>query len=294
MSNKPHIESISDTSLNVLVIDLARRSFERKTFSELHPYVGGIGTGAKLFSIYKTYDPLIFSIGPLNGFFPYASKTSIVLQHNNILEDLYLGGALSFKLQFLGVNSVVFLGQSVHPLAIEITQEDVKFYPASIDLNSLGLPGKSSYLNLGRQGVTLDNYFTAPEGYLEKKFSEKNLRSLVFTGNKVYTITRPEKYYELYKTLLDKAPEVTVTPSLNPSCSGCPLGCADSRVGEIGGALLTHTLVACNFARNIYSDIGTVFSCLDVLGYRYTHEELENVSYKISTLIRELNTSLQK
>ena len=71
-----------------------------------------------------------------------------------------------------------------------------------------------------------------------------------------------------------------------PSCSLCPMGCKKSNEGEIGGNVLLHSLVACEFAQNIYSDIGIVFSCLNVLGYDYTHEDIENLPKLIEKIFK--------
>ena len=62
------------SSKKVLVINLETEETEVKTYKELHKFVGGIGLGLKLYELYYKQDPLIFSIGPLNGFYPFASK----------------------------------------------------------------------------------------------------------------------------------------------------------------------------------------------------------------------------
>jgi aldehyde:ferredoxin oxidoreductase len=96
----------------VLFVNLKKRSYEVKTLTELQPYVGGLGIGLKLLQEYYNEDPLIFSIGPLNGFFPFASKTSIIFQKDGVVEDLYIGGTLSSRLKFTGLDSIVILGES--------------------------------------------------------------------------------------------------------------------------------------------------------------------------------------
>ena len=63
-------------SKKVLFIDLDRQSSEVKTFPDLNKYIGGVALGLRLHENYKERDPLIFSVGPLNGFFPFVSKTA--------------------------------------------------------------------------------------------------------------------------------------------------------------------------------------------------------------------------
>ena len=43
------------------------------------------------------------------------------------------------------------------------------------------------------------------------------------------------------------------------------------------------------FAQAIYSDVNTVFSCLNVLGYDYTHEDIENAPLYISQVLKEID-----
>ena len=65
-------------------------------------------------------------------------------------------------------------------------------------------------------------------------------------------------------------------------------GMQKSKVGEIGGNVLLNSLVACQFADKIYTDIGVVFSCLNTLGYEYTHEDIENLPELIEETIRNI------
>ena len=67
------------------------------------------------------------------------------------------------------------------------------------------------------------------------------------------------------------------------------MGCEKSQRGEIGGNVLIHSLVSCAFATNIYSNIGVVFSCLNILGYDYTHEDIESLPTLIEQILRELS-----
>lgn len=291
----------------VLIIDLAKKEYAVKSYDELYKYIGGVGLGLKLLSQYQTEDPIIYSVGPLNGFFPYASKTSVVLRSDGVIEDLYLGGSLSFRLKFSGIDSVVIKGVSKEPVILDIRGDTVNILPADADLQSLGLPGKRSVLAFGasnddasfslagklvsydKSKLYLDRYFTSHEKLLERKFLEKNIMGIVFTGSVTFPIKDTEKYAEIFSALLMRSKEVSIAKSDAPSCSGCPLGCAQSREGEIGGNLLAHCMVSCSFAQAIYSDVNTVFSCLNVLGYDYTHEDIENAPLYISQVLKEID-----
>ena len=277
-------------SLNrqILYINIEKNETEAKTFSELRSYIGGVGLGLKLLSIYKDEDPIIFSVGPLNGFFPFASKTSVVFQNEGSVEDIYFGGSLSFRLRFLGIDALVLSGISKNPVVINI-DDVVSFMKMDEDIKLHGLPGKRSILSLESKGLFLDGYFQASERILEKKFVEKNVKSIILTGTKTFSIVNEERYRKIYKEILGRTNELSVKKGEYPSCSGCPMGCLNSGIGEIGGNVLVHCLVGCSFAEKIYSDVGTIFSCLNSLGYDYTHEDIENAPRLITETLTEFS-----
>ena len=277
-------------SLNkqILYINLEKSESEAKTFSDLRSYIGGVGFGLKLLSIYKDEDPIIFSVGPLNGFFPFASKTSVVFQNEGSVEDIYFGGSLSFRLKFLGIDALVLSGISKNPVVINI-DDVVSFMKMDEDIKLHGLPGKRSILSLESKGLFLDGYFQASERILEKKFVEKNVKSIILTGTKTFSIVNEERYRKIYKEILGRTNELSVKKGEYPSCSGCPMGCLNSGIGEIGGNVLVHCLVGCSFAEKIYSDVGTIFSCLNSLGYDYTHEDIENAPRLITETLTEFS-----
>lgn len=273
----------------VLYIDLNKQEYKTKTVTDLKKYIGGVGVGIKLLHDNIKSDPVIFSVGPLNGLFPYASKTSIVFHSGGGVEDLYLGGSLSTRIRFAGLDAIVLNGKASEPINIDILDEEVNFRSKETDLNSLGLPGKKSVMRYIKGKFFLDEYFITAEDFLENKLLEKNVAGIVVTGTKTENIQNKEKYEELYKKLLLQTNELSVQMSQNPSCSGCPMGCGKSRIGEIGGNVLVHSLVACTYAEKIYSNIGVIFSCLNVLGYDYTHEDIESLPVLIQDILKELS-----
>lgn len=278
----------------VLIVDLNKKDSDVKSFPDLYEYVGGVGLGLKLLSMYSERDPVIFSVGPLNGYFPYASKTSVVLRSNGVVEDIYLGGSLSFRIKFSGVDSIMFLGEAKEQTTLCLTDGAADFFENGKDVNSLGLPGKRSTVIYDQTlfsdpKVTLDGYFVPPENFLENKFVKKNIQGMVVTGTKTTKIDDLDKYNELYNKLLLRSQEMIVDKSDKPSCSGCPMSCSQSQIGEIGGNVLVHSLCACSFSTKIYSDVGTVFSCLNVLGYDYSHEDIENLPKIVDKVLKELN-----
>ncbi|HAZ29345.1 TPA: hypothetical protein DCY43_01130 [candidate division WWE3 bacterium] len=272
----------------VLYINLSSKSSSIQYMPELVDYVGGVTMGVKLFALYKDVDPVVLSIGPLNGYFPFVSKTCFVAENEGVIEDLYIGGSLGFRLRFSGLDAIVLAGSSSEAVLLDILDGKVTFMDETADSSALGLPGKRSVLALSRGGLILDSYFEFPSGILEKKFIAKKLLGAVITGTKTFSIADIGKYTELFNQIMGEKDRIKVAPGSHPSCSGCPMGCTLSVNGEIGGNILVHSLVACGFAEDIYSNLGTVFACLSFLGYKYTHEQLETLADLFSRTLKEI------
>jgi hypothetical protein len=258
-----------------MYIDLTSQTAEVKTHKDFGNFLGGIGLGAKVFDALGEKNAVVFSTGPLSGFFPFASKTSVFFKKGRKLYDLYLGGSLSWRIRFCGIDSIAIYGTAKEKTVVDMIDDSVKFKDKSADYNDLGLPGKRSLLEI-MGNVVLDNYFVPVSKDLFKRLEEKNLLALSITGTKTFEIENEEKYNEVYDMVLSKIDMVDVKKSNKPSCAGCPLGCNFSKTGEQDGDFLTHSLVACTFAEEIYSDANIVFACLDSLDYGFTHEDIEN------------------
>lgn len=272
----------------VLIIDLSKKESEIKSYPDLNKFIGGVGLGFKLMQNYAEKDPIVFSVGPLNGFFPFASKTSVIINDAGVIEDLYFGGSLSLRIRFAGIDSIVLHGRSSDETILDISGSGVSFKTPETDMGSLGLPGRRSIITTDNKKILLDNYFTTKENFLEKKFADKRIVGAVVTGTETFTPDNFEKYDELRSKILAKKDEMLVTVGQKPSCANCPMGCEKSKEGELGGNILIHSLVACKYAERIYSDIGVAFSCLNVLGYDYTHEDIENLPKLVEDTLKDI------
>ncbi|HAI62927.1 MAG: hypothetical protein UU64_C0005G0024 [candidate division WWE3 bacterium GW2011_GWF2_41_45] len=273
----------------ILSIDLAKKEFEVKSFEDLNSYIGGAGLGFKLMEMYYDKDPLILAVGPLNGLFPFASKTAIIINNDGVIEDVYLGGSISLRIRYAGLDAIVIYGVSQEKTILDITNATVSFKDSAEDPETLGLPGKRSVIKVDGSKIVLGGYFTTPERYLEKEFTDKNISGIVVTGTELINIKDFDKYEDLYKKILHRKDELSVLEGTYPSCSNCPMGCGKSKTGEMGGNVLLHSLVACQYADRIYTDVGVVFSCLNVLGYNYTHEDIESLPKLIEQTLRRIS-----
>ncbi|MBU1132763.1 MAG: aldehyde ferredoxin oxidoreductase N-terminal domain-containing protein [Patescibacteria group bacterium] len=280
---------IDTKAKKILSIDLSRKQSETKSFADLNTFIGGIGLGLKLYETYKEENPLIFSIGPLNGYFPFVSKTCVLVNNDGVIEDIYIGGGLSLRMRFAGIDALVIYGRSEGETVLEIQNSQVNFLPLQEKINDLGLPGKKSILTFENDKIILDGYFTTPEDFLEQNLKERKVGGIVITGTEIFKPENFLEYEKIYNEILSRSEEMSVERGNYPSCSNCPMGCGKSKVGEIGGNVLIHSLVGCQFADKIYTDIGIVFSCLNVLGYEYTHEDIENLPGLIEKTLKNLS-----
>ncbi len=271
-----------------MFVDLEKQTSETKTFPDYKKYLGGLGLGLKILEQYGDVDPLVFAVGPLTGFFPYASKTAVVMEEDGTIEDIYVGGHLATRLKFSDIDALVLIGKAKKEVSLDILNGEVTFYENCVELGTLGLPGKRSTVQAIDKSLIIDYYFGEPGSLIAKKLVQKKVRDIVITGTSTFTPVFMEKYTEIFKILLDKTKRLSVEKAFFPSCSGCPMGCEKSKLGEIGGNVLLHSLVACGYAETIFTDVGTIFSCLNSLGYDYTHEDIEAVPTLIQNLLKEL------
>lgn len=286
------MDSLNNDSFRIkkiLRVDLEKQKSVTGNFTDLNKYIGGVAVGLKLMETYYDNDPLIFSVGPLNGFFPYASKTAVVVNDGGVIEDLYFGGTLSTRLKFTGLDAIVLENKSNDWVILEINNTEVNFLPYDTDLGTLGLPGKRSVIELTKTKALLDNNFVTPEYIFEEKLLQKKIRAIVITGTETYKLKDFDRYQKLYKHILNRRKFMTIGESNKPSCINCPMGCEKASVGEIGGNIILHSLVACKYSEKIYNDLGITFSCLNSLGYNYTHEDIENLPKLVEETMRVLS-----
>lgn len=276
------------SSKRILFINLEKETSEMKTFPDYKKYVGGLCLGLKILQQHRVLDPVVLTIGPLNGAFPYVSKTAAIFESKGLVEDIYLGGHLSMRMRFANLDGIVIYGKSKTGTVLNLENEHVHFESPEADVDSLGLPGKKVTIEIKDSNLVMDHYFGEPQKHLARKLTKKKVRGLSLTGTHTFKPTDLEKYQEIYRSLLGKTKELSVEKAFFPSCGGCPMGCEKSKDGEQGGNVLLHSLVACEFAEDIFTDVGTIFSCLNCLGYDYTHEDIEAVPQLVQKILKDL------
>jgi aldehyde:ferredoxin oxidoreductase len=115
----------------VLVIDLTNRRFNVEERTELFTeFIGGAGVAIKLLeeNCKQGIDPLgpdnpiVFTVGPLTGLYPLASKTVAMFKSplTGNLGESHAGGRSAVAISSAGYGAVVIKGKSESPVYLSI------------------------------------------------------------------------------------------------------------------------------------------------------------------------------
>lgn len=275
-------------SRQVLEIDLSKRTSAYRAWAELGDLLGGLGVGLGLVQQFKEVDPAVFSIGPLNGFFPFVSKFSLLSWQADSLIESYVSGRFALMMRFSNVDGLVIHGLAARPVFVSIDAEgSVVFYDFEKEADHFyqgGPPGRRSFIVFNERESLADGHFLF-EARVGRKLFLNNLRGLSLASGRTLEILKEKEYLFLYQEIMNRGRELEVSYSDKFSCGGCPAGCDYSAQTEERPELVfSHCLVSCGFAAKIYEDLPLVFSCLNSLGYAYRHEELELIPERIKYL----------
>lgn len=283
----------------LLKIDLVNKSFSFSTPIECEQYIGGQPLAYNLLNDHITQEKtgvsyVSVSTGPLNGIFPYTSKSVITHLSPGLNLNMYIGGgSIGALMNMSNIIAIEIVGNSDTPTYLDITPRDVKFIELTNDfvVNEYGLGGRRSKMKF-HKSITCDDYFSFGT---PKTPINNNLYGFTFSSIGELTIPDLDAYFEVVQMLKSNSNALSVTKSSHPSCIGCPMGCALSKAPETDNvSILPRALVSCAYAESIYSDISTVFSCFSVLGYSYTHEFLELFSNNIGDMIKDTHGKLEE
>lgn len=272
-------------SRQVLTIDLAQRQASYGSFADLGHLLGGLGIGLELLRQYQDESPTVFSIGPLNGFFPFASKVSCLSLLSGKVTESYLSGRSSIIMRFAGIDSIVIKGTSPTPLYVSVYPGGVVDFldhqEAREAFLKSGIVGRRSFMVFSGNESLANDYFNIDVETGRKLFLS-NLLGLSVSGNTSLPIPKEKEYKDLYLEILGRGGELDVPYDGKKSCGGCPAGCEFSSLSEQKYDLvLSHCLVTCGFSGRIYESVPFAFSCLNALGLPYKHEDLEALPDRI-------------
>jgi aldehyde:ferredoxin oxidoreductase len=224
-----------DVLVNVLYIDLSQKKYWVERREDLfEKYLGGAGVAIQLLKEecpagsdpLGPENPIIFSVGPLTGLFPLASKTVAMFKspHTGNLGESHCGGRSAVALRLAGYGAMVIKGASSTPLYLAIHGDRIFFRDASalwgmtnsftvgrIIRENEPATGLRTIMRIGGAGEKLISYAcVTTETYrhfgrlgLGAVFGSKKLKAVVISGKHslpTRDITQYRKIYDhIYK-----------------------------------------------------------------------------------------------
>ncbi|MFQ3573772.1 MAG: aldehyde ferredoxin oxidoreductase N-terminal domain-containing protein [Thermodesulfovibrionales bacterium] len=263
-------------SSRVLYIDLTNKRFHKQDRPELFErYIGGAGVGIQLLKEecpqgidpFDPQNPIIFTIGPLNGLFPLASKTVAMFKspHTGNLGESHAGGRSAIAIRMAGYGAIVIKGKSDRPCYIAVHDGKVYFRDATTlwgNKSSISAghfirenepsTGFRTIIRIGHAGEKLIPFAcVATETYrhfgrlgLGAVFGSKNLKAVVVSGKRSLPVVDRTEYNKVYDEIFKSATESPLMKKYHEI--GTPVNVASL---NISNGLPTRNLRQSNFER---------------------------------------------
>jgi len=191
--------------------------------------VGGSGLAALLFNKYghadKPWDdpeqPLIFTIGPLTGYFPLMSKTVCGFKspYHDQYGESHAGGRSALSLRFADLDGLVITGKAGTPSYLSIGSRHLEVkdvhYMWGVDLQRsgkmlrkmIGGAGHRSIFRIGPAGenlsayacITVDTYRHFGRLGGGAVMGSKNLKAIAIQGDGAFHLPEGKEYAELFE-----------------------------------------------------------------------------------------------
>ena len=228
---------LNDPLSNILFVDLSKKEFWVENRRELFDnYLGGTGVGIQLLNEtcpqgvkpLSPENPIIFTVGPLTGLYPLASKTVAMFKSplTGNLGESHCGGRSAIAIRLAGYGALVIKGASDIPLYLAIHQDKVFFRDAT-SLWGMGSnftvgrvireiePGDGfrTIMRIGRAGENLVSYACVmTETYrhfgrlgLGAVFGSKKLKGVVVSGKRSLPVGEKKEYRSSYDEIYNAA-----------------------------------------------------------------------------------------
>ena len=213
----------------ILTVDLAAGKGKVVTMDGRDTEAGGSGLAALLFDRYghpdKPWDdpeqPLIFTIGPLTGYFPLMSKTVCGFKspYHDQYGESHAGGRSALSLRFADLDGLVITGKADRPSCVSIGSRHLEVkdvhYMWGIDLQRsgkmlrkmIGGAGHRSIFRIGPAGenlsayacITVDTYRHFGRLGGGAGMGSKNLKAIAIQGDGVFQLPEGKEYAELFE-----------------------------------------------------------------------------------------------
>ncbi|MDJ0804837.1 MAG: aldehyde ferredoxin oxidoreductase N-terminal domain-containing protein, partial [Desulfobacterales bacterium] len=222
----------------VLLYDLTRGKGKIVTLDGRDDWVGGSGLAALLFDRYgdtgrpwnDPEQPLIFTIGPLTGYFPLMSKTVCAFKspyHDQYAES-HAGGRSALAMRFANLDAIVITGQSPNPVCLTVGSHHLELldvhYLWGQDVKATGkmlrhmLPGSGhrSIMRIGPSGeigsamagINVDTYRHFGRLGGGAVMGAKNLKAIAIEGDEMFALPQGKDYQKLFQKVYE---QVTTT-----------------------------------------------------------------------------------
>jgi aldehyde:ferredoxin oxidoreductase len=213
----------------ILTVDLATGKGKIITIDGRDTEAGGSGLAALLFKKYghtdKPWDdpeqPLIFTIGPLTGYFPLMSKTVCGFKspYHDQYGESHAGGRSALSLRFADLDGLVVSGRAERLSCLSIGSRHLELmdvhYMRGIDLQRsgkmlrkmIGGAGHRSIFRIGPAGenlsayacITVDTYRHFGRLGGGAVMGSKNLKAIAIQGDGVFDLPDGKEYAELFE-----------------------------------------------------------------------------------------------
>lgn len=229
----------NDPLKNVLYIDLTRRTSWVEARPELFAEtLGGTGAGIRLLEEecpagadpLGPENPIIFTVGPLVGLYPIASKTVAMFKspHTGNLGESHAGGRSAVSIRMAGYGAIVIRGASTMPVYLVIEGGRVSFRDATALWGTRSSyttgsvlrkrepgSGTRTIMRIGRAGERQVSYACViTETYrhfgrlgLGAVFGSKQLKALVISGKQSLEVADRKAYRQTYDAIFKAATE---------------------------------------------------------------------------------------
>ena len=195
---------------------------------------GGSGLAAMLFNKYGQVNkpwnnpdlPLIFTIGPLTGYFPLMSKTVCAFKspyHDQYAES-HAGGRSALSLRFADLDGLVITGRAIKPSLLSVGSRHIELkdvhYMWGADVQKSGKmirglsggSGHRSILRIGPAGengsamacINVDTYRHFGRLGGGGVMGSKNLKAIVIQGDGTFNLPEGKEYPKLFQEVYNK------------------------------------------------------------------------------------------
>ncbi|MGX9365758.1 aldehyde ferredoxin oxidoreductase N-terminal domain-containing protein [Desulfoplanes sp. PS50] len=217
---------------NVLHVDLTTQTSHVLAIPGRNTWIGGCGLAALLFERFALMDepayhpdqPLVFTIGPLTGFYPLMSKCVLgfMSPYHDQYAETHAGGRLALALRFAGYEALVVTGQANTLSCLQVSTRKVRVHDVhfmkGMDIFKTGKllrtmyrehSGHRSILRIGPAGenrvgfaaINVDTYRHFGRLGAGGVMGAKNLKAIIVSGNTGQDLSASKDYPRVYKEI---------------------------------------------------------------------------------------------